>query len=155
DAGQPTEDLRRRVREQGDAIAKESDEAKRREEREQQNRELLAHLKRLRRAESRDDEKTEDVDTAYADVFSSYDLPLDDWSAEEAARALVSRGIAEPAAQALDEWADARRRLKHAEDAERLVEIALKADPDPVRSRLRRAIQIGDRTLLREFSREE
>jgi serine/threonine protein kinase/predicted Zn-dependent protease len=155
DAGQPTGDLRRRVRDQGDAIAKESDEAKRRDEVDAQNRELVAHLKRLRRPESRDQEKTEELDAAYSDAFSAYGLPLENWSAEEAARALQSRCIAEPAAQALDDWADARRRLKHGDDAERLVEIALKADPDPVRSRLRRAIQIGDRSLLREFTRDE
>src|SRR5262245_21052409 len=121
DAGQPTEELRRRVREQGDAIATESAEAKRRQDETTQNRELLAQLKRLRAPEIDAAERAEEIDAAYVDAFSAYGLPLDDWSAEEAARALLSRGIAEPAAQALDEWADARRRLRHSEDAERLV----------------------------------
>jgi serine/threonine-protein kinase len=155
DAGAPSDDLRRRLKEQGDVIASESAEARRMADEQAQNRELLDHLKKLRAPAFGGREQAEEVDAAYTDAFSAYGLPLDDWSSEQAARTLVARGIGEAAALALDDWADARRRLKRHDDAERLVEIALKADPDPVRSRLRRAIQIGDRSLLREFTRDE
>jgi serine/threonine-protein kinase len=165
DAGEATDAQRQRVKEQLAGVAKESAEAERQAEQERQNRELLAHLVGLRAPEAGGAgsmatattvrESAQELDDSYTDAFSAYGLELDALGASDAAQQLVQRGIGEPAAAALDDWAHARSLLGKGDDAEHLVQIALAADPDVTRSRLRRAILIGDRSLLREFTRDE
>src|SRR5262249_49360428 len=72
----------------------------------------------------------------------------------DAAKRLRELGSVETIAAALDDWTYARKRLHRNEDAEHLSDIACAADPDDARTRLRKAILIGDRQLLREVARD-
>jgi serine/threonine-protein kinase len=154
EAGQPTEELRRRVREQSAGIAQESAESSRRADLERQNQELLAHARRLSMPGVGPAELAS-IDEALFDAFSAFGLELDALPIDEAAAALVDRGIGVPAAAILDRWAFVRRWLERDEDADHLLRVAEAADPDPTRRKLRAAIRIGDRALLKEFQRRE
>jgi serine/threonine-protein kinase len=153
DAGHPTPQLREKVQEQAALVARETDEASRRADVEKQNRELLAALRALRSPEVAGG-NWEEVETGYLDTFAAYGLDLDRLPVADAAKKLQERGIAEAAAAALDEWSYARKQLGRAEDSEHLSDVACAADPDPTRTRLRKAILIGDRKLLREFAND-
>jgi serine/threonine-protein kinase len=154
EAGQPSDELRRRVQEQAALVARESEAAGRQADLERQNGELLAHLSQLR-TPGIDDPDFHQVDESFVDAFSAYGLELDDLEVEEAVRRLEQRGIAVPIADALDHWAEARLLIGKEEDADHLRKIAEKADPDPTRRRLRAAIRSGDYALLKEFSRND
>jgi len=153
DAGHPTPQLREKVQEQAALVARETDEASRRADVEKQNRELLAALRALRSPEVAGG-NWEEVETSFLDTFTAYGLDLDRLPVADAAKELQERGIAEPVAAALDEWSFARKQLGRAEDAEHLSDVACAADPDPTRTRLRKAMLIGDRKLLREFAND-
>ncbi len=154
EAGQPTEELRQRVSEQTALVARESAEAGRQAELEQQNGELLAHLFQLS-TPGVGPLELEPIDESYTDAFSAFGLELDDLAVDEAVRRLEERGIAVSIATALDDWADVRVDLDKVEDADHLRRIAEKADPDPTRRRLRAAIRSGDYGLLKEFSKND
>ncbi|MBL8754880.1 MAG: protein kinase, partial [Planctomycetes bacterium] len=78
------------------------------------------------------------VDRAFAGVFAAHGLVPD--GDEAATAAVVARGLGEPLAQSLVEWAAVRRHKGDPDGVARLLRLALRVDPDPDRVALRSAV---------------
>jgi len=155
DAGEPSASLEQRTREIGERIRSGADAAARRAELETSNHALAARLQELRvpEGEGVDAPDWSQVDGAFSAAFREHGLDVDAGSAEDAARELRERGLGVDLALSLDQWAAVRRRAGMAEQADRLTQIALAADPDDARGRLRSALAHGDREELVRLSR--
>jgi tetratricopeptide (TPR) repeat protein len=152
EAGESSEDLEARTRTLAERIRSGADAARARADVESSNRELLARISALRAPEV-EGTGTIDwarVDSEYAAAFAAHGFTVDDRPATDAARAIRDRGIGVEIAAGLDEWAVARARSGQAKGADQLVQVAVSADPDETRSRLRLALLRGDaQSLLR------
>ena len=105
--------------------------------------EMVARLERIRLEQSgqSDDGKIDwsGADRAYQAAFDGYGLDLAALDAAQASRMIRSGAITIDICVAIDNWADVRRRLPEVDEQSwrRLVTVAIAADPDPLRSRLR------------------
>jgi len=89
-----------------------------------------------------------DASQAYARTFESHGLVLDDGDPMAVADELTARGLGSELALVLDHWADLRRRAQHDRGAQRLLELAHRIDPDPLRADLREAVVDGRLDVL-------
>jgi serine/threonine protein kinase/Tfp pilus assembly protein PilF len=155
DAGEPSAGLVERTRELSARVREGLDGARRRVDLADSNQRLLARLEELRAPETDGPDATDwpRVEAAYASAFREHGLDVDAQPVEDVARELRERGLGVASALALDEWALARRRTQRPEEAERLTRIALAADPDPVRARVRSVLAAGDAAGLLETAR--
>ncbi|MEE8468548.1 MAG: serine/threonine-protein kinase, partial [Planctomycetota bacterium] len=76
----------------------------------------------------------------YSSVFAAHGIPVDSMSDSEIVRAVEGTGLAENIAPALDDWARLLNRMGRANDAHKLLKVAVLVDPDELRNRLRWAI---------------
>jgi tetratricopeptide (TPR) repeat protein len=98
----------------------------------------------------------DDVAGRYAAAFRDYGVDVEALPAEEAAAWLRERpAVAVPLAQALDDWANHRRRAKDEDQARRLWALAAAVDPDPWRANLRQALAAKNVEALRTLARSE
>ena len=150
EAGEPSTDLEKRTRELAGRIRSGADAARERAALEGSNRALLARLSALRAPEVEGFDATNwsRVDSEYAAAFRENGLEVDGRPSEEVARELRRRGIGVEVAAGLDEWAVARARSGNAKAADELVRVALSADPDETRARVRTALMQGDAASL-------
>ncbi len=155
DAGEPSAGLDERTRDLAARIRSGADAARRQSDQARSNGELLASLQELRAPEGQGANATDwsRVDANYSAVFREHGLEVDARSIEEIAGEIRARGLGVEVALALDEWAAARRRLGRTEPAERLIRVALAADPDETRERLRAALARDDRSEITGFAR--
>jgi serine/threonine-protein kinase len=89
----------------------------------------------------------------YRRLFSERGIDVDALDDEEAAQRVRDTGIAVELAAALDLWADCSRRL-HGDDSglwRRLLKLARRADPDPMREQIRDAVARDDLSELRRI----
>jgi tetratricopeptide (TPR) repeat protein len=96
----------------------------------------------------------EGTDQAYGEAFRQNGVDVDALSETEAAAKLGSRRrIVIPLAVALDNWADSRRNTAKRGDTswKRLVAVARRVDPDPLRNQLR---ELWGRKVTAEIQRE-
>jgi tetratricopeptide (TPR) repeat protein len=94
------------------------------------------------------------VDAGYASAFHDHGIEIDGRSVEDAGRAIRERGVGVEVAAGLDGWAAARARTADPQDAERIVRIAMAADPDETRTRIRTAVLEKDTDGLVACSKE-
>ncbi len=153
ETGEPTSELRRRVKSHASLVATESAAADRQAALERQHHELLALLSELTTPGVGPPDLTS-VDEAIHDAFSAHGLEIDDLSVDEAVAALDERAIGVAVAEMLDRWAVLRTALGKGDDADHLMQIAERADADPTRRRLRAAIRSGDHGLLKSVALE-
>ena len=85
----------------------------------------------------------EGLDAAYEAAFNDYELDVDSLDLLVAAAQIRSRPIHQQLVAALEDWAYVRARLKRDGVAQRLA-VARAADPDPLRDRLRDALEGRD-----------
>jgi serine/threonine protein kinase/Flp pilus assembly protein TadD len=112
---------------------------------------------RLRRSQGIDYQSdNETADREYAATFREHGIDVEKLSTAQAAVAIRSRaGVTVALAGALDDWAYVRRcRADKAGDAA-LTEVALAADPDPFRRRLREAVIRGEWNALEQLAAAE
>jgi len=83
----------------------------------------------------------------HATAFEAYGVPLDRRSEQDAIAALKGSAIAVELAAALNDWA-----LRRGRGGEKLARIALAIDPDPWRTRLRKAMGEGDRAAVKALT---
>jgi serine/threonine-protein kinase len=95
----------------------------------------------------------QNVDPAYATAFREYGIDILHLPSTESAAQIRRAVISTELATALDDWAIARRRTSATEpDWQGLVTIAMEADPEPTRQRLRSAVIQGDNAALKELA---
>ena len=86
-----------------------------------------------------------DTETAYSAAFREYGIDVKALTAAEAGARIAARRPAAELVSVLDEWIFARRDVEGDLDgAQRLVEVASAADPDPWRTRVREALATQD-----------
>ncbi|MFN0207659.1 MAG: protein kinase domain-containing protein [Planctomycetota bacterium] len=88
------------------------------------------------------------VDARFTAAFQQFDLAPDVGSIEEAHRRFAATGIEVEIAGVLDEWANYRRLANNPTGTARLVELAERLDPDPVRNEIRDALRDKDITKI-------
>jgi serine/threonine-protein kinase len=99
-------------------------------------------------------------DSDYAQAFREFGIDVESLAPADAAARIGRRGIALELAVALDAWAEARRYAEFGRgDAtsrtwRKLLAVALLADPDPWRVRVREALLKRDREVLENVARE-
>ncbi len=142
DAGESSEDLDERTKDLAERIRSGAAAARSRSDLEASNRNLLAKLSQLRVPEVQipDPATWARVDEGYASAFREHGIEIDGLSVEDAGRAIRERGIGVEVAAGLDGWSAARARTGNPTDAERIVRIAVAADPDETRTRIRTAL---------------
>jgi tetratricopeptide (TPR) repeat protein len=93
-------------------------------------------------------------DAAYAQAFRDYGLDVEA-AGPGAGEWLRARSIAVQLAAALDDWAMARRLKKGEADGtwKVLLAVARAADPDPLRTQVRQALESGDKARLNEAAK--
>jgi serine/threonine-protein kinase len=143
ETGASTAALRAHVENVATVIASEAVAFRQREKLDRENREFLARLQDMREPEG-----DEIYPTDWAQVAADYEFAFRDFglapltlSADQAARVIRERGIEVGLSAALDEWADACRRASRHENAEHLLNVALAADTDESRTRLRSTLR--------------
>ena len=156
DAGESSEDLDERTKDLAERIRSGAEAARSRSDLEASNRDLLAKLSLLRLPEIQipDPATWMRVDAGYASAFRDHGIEIDGRSVEDAGRAIRERSIGVEVAAGLDGWAVARARTGNPEDAGRIVRIAVAADPDEIRTRIRTALQEKDTDRLVACSKE-
>jgi serine/threonine-protein kinase len=157
DAGEPTPELVSRTHDLVARIHSQAESARRRTLLETSNRELLAKLQEFHAPAGESDYPTDwsRTDAGFARAFREHGLDVDALPTAGAAAAIRARGIDAEIAAGLDEWAAARRKSGRKDAADRLAELAVLADPDVTRARLRTALARGDKSELVEFARTE
>src|SRR5262249_41541726 len=89
------------------------------------------------------------ADPAYARAFHDYGIDAPVLTPAEAAERIRARAIPEELVAALDDWAGIRG-ATDGPGGQRLRAAARAADPDPERTRLREALESGERQALEE-----
>jgi tetratricopeptide (TPR) repeat protein len=94
-------------------------------------------------------------DRLMAETFQRAGLDVEALSAEEAAESIRASSVAAEVAGALDYWALIRRKIRGSADPSwrHLLRVALEADPDAWRDRVRDALGRWDKQALRELAR--
>jgi serine/threonine protein kinase/tetratricopeptide (TPR) repeat protein len=112
---------------------------------------------RLRRSQNLDYESdNEAADREYAMAFWEYGIDVEKLSPTQAAEAIRSRaGVMVALAGALDDWAYVRRCRGNMPGDAALTEVALAADPDPFRRRLREAVMRREWKALEQLAATE
>jgi tetratricopeptide (TPR) repeat protein len=95
------------------------------------------------------------ADRRYGEEFRAAGIDVDLLTAEEAAARVRVTTVAVALAAALDSWAVDRRAWKKEGAWEHLLQVARRADPDPVRCRLRDALAAGDKQALLDLAKAE
>jgi tetratricopeptide (TPR) repeat protein len=95
-----------------------------------------------------------ELSAGFARAFQDYGIDIEALEPAEAAARIQAQAIRVELARALDEWAWMRHRFDKGQDPSwiRLLEIASRADPDPLRNRLRDALRRSDRPALEELA---
>jgi tetratricopeptide (TPR) repeat protein len=118
-------------------------------------------LARLDRARSRgvrarpEDSDARGADEAYRTTFDWYGLAPDSVEAGELAALIRTSAIREALIIGLDDWARARSTLEQKPAADRLWEVAARADDDPWRSQVRRARREGNADAARRLAEQD
>ena len=103
-----------------------------------------------------DDRGAASLDMAYESAFLELGFSLDDGDPETLAANLGESPFAETLIIALDEWIEQRRRIATDKGSwHRLVDVAIRADADAWRGRLRRAARDDDRERLAALAQSE
>ncbi len=85
------------------------------------------------------------AERSYSDTFREAGLDVDNSSAADMASCITARDlISAPIIAALDDWMSFRGKVQNTAGRNRLIEIALAADPDPWRQRFRTALLRDD-----------
>jgi serine/threonine-protein kinase len=157
DAGDPTPELASRTRDLVSRIHSQAESTRRQTLLESSNRELLAKLQEFHAPAGETNYPTDwsRTDAEFAQAFRDHGLDVDALPLSSAAEAIRAHGIDAEIAAGLDEWAAARRNCGRKEGADRLAELAVRADPDVTRARLRAALARGDANELVQFARTE
>jgi tetratricopeptide (TPR) repeat protein len=118
--------------------------------------EMVGQLEQIRLEQSQVVDNRFDIagaDTAYAQVFRDYGVDVEELGLEAAAW-IRTRSITVELAAALDDWARARRTGKGKADGswKQLLAIARAADPEPRRTQVRQALEMGDKGRLEELA---
>ena len=93
-------------------------------------------------------------DADYAAVFRDYGIDVDVLSRDEAAALIRASSITDKLVNALDLWAVSRKYMTSSPDArQRLIDLAVAVDPDPVRRKIRDALLTGDLAGLQTIAR--
>jgi serine/threonine-protein kinase len=152
-AGPEDEALRARVAELALGIEQEAQQVATALAREEADAKMLERLDEIRELEG-DAFDWARADEAYAAAFREYGIDLENVVRTEAAERLRATTIAVRLAAALDDWAFVRTKARPNQSGagSRLREIALAADPDPWRTKLRDAAHKQDLTTLRELA---
>jgi tetratricopeptide (TPR) repeat protein len=116
----------------------------------------LAMIERVERIRLEDflvnerDSDAPDTDAAYAQAFRAYGLDVEGSGPAEAGEWIRRRSIRVELAAALDDWALVRRKDRGRDDPSwrPLQALARAADPDPLRSQVRQALESGDGAQL-------
>lgn len=152
-AGEADAEVRKRVATVLADLEAEAEEARERANRAQADRTILDELERIRTglgsyAVGRNS------DSAYASAFRAEGIDVDALSSEEAAREIRNRGISTQLTGYLDPWARIRleSESEKTQDWEKLIEIALLADKDPWRTKMRVALRTLDRNVLHDLA---
>jgi len=129
------------------AFTVERKQAHEKAERAQADRRMLAELKRIR------DAGLSDAD--YAKAFLDYGIDVDALTAEEAATSLRASSICEKLTSYLDPWARKRRNARNDKSLHwaKLIDIALLADEDTWRTKMREAVRGRDEAALVDLAR--
>jgi tetratricopeptide (TPR) repeat protein len=100
---------------------------------------------------------TSGADSEYARAFRKYDIDIKRLGPDEVVERVRASAIRVELAVALDNWAGARKAAdkRLGSDWKGLLALARRADPDPLRNRLRRALERKDTKALAELAREE
>jgi tetratricopeptide (TPR) repeat protein len=95
-----------------------------------------------------------ELSAGFAQAFRDYGIDVEALDPAEAAARIQDRAIRIELARALDEWASMRRRFDRGQDPTwaKLLEIARRADPNPLRNRLRDALLRSDRPALEKLA---
>jgi len=98
---------------------------------------------------------TEQLDATYAQAFLEYGIDPADEDLPATMETLRTSGIALDAALAFDDWASIRRRIHQGNtyEVESITALAFDLDPDPLRTRMRRALLLDDREALLGLAR--
>jgi tetratricopeptide (TPR) repeat protein len=119
---------------------------------------MVERLEEIRLQQSQVKDQKYDVagaDAAYAQAFRDFGLDVEALGPDAAGEAIWSRSIRVELAAALDNWAMARRegRGKTEGSWKQLLAIARTADSDPLRTRVRLALESGDKAELEEVAK--
>jgi tetratricopeptide (TPR) repeat protein len=127
---------------------------------EETNRRLVASLDEIRQRQSEIHVDAFDLtraDQEYAQAFKDAGIDVETLEPAEAAEQIRARAIRSELVAALDDWSLLRRvtRKGDPEASRRLLEIARRADPDPWRDPLRRALARSDRQALKKLAAQK
>jgi tetratricopeptide (TPR) repeat protein len=95
-----------------------------------------------------------ELSAGFARAFQDYGIDIEALEPAEAAARIQDRAIRNELGRALDEWAWMRHRFHKGQDPTwtKLLEIARRADPDPLHNRLRDALRRSDRPALEQLA---
>jgi serine/threonine protein kinase/Tfp pilus assembly protein PilF len=101
---------------------------------------------RAQREDTNDPKRFILADQDYARTFRAFGIDVDVLPSDTAGERIRQRSVAVELAAALDDWSSMVQRKEPADEAraKRLLALARAADPDPLRGRLRRALESGD-----------
>ncbi len=147
------EQIRIRIADLKSSIATEFDRARCAAEQARKGRQLIEALQKVR-AERGNAGWLAGV-PSYDPVLKEHEIDAAVLSVEAASLAIQATGVSSSVAQALDDWAHARRWVQPVRSAEwrKLLEIARSVDPDPLRNKVRQALIDDDLKALGEMSR--
>lgn len=92
------------------------------------------------------------VDAHFARTFQRFDLDPDVGEIPAVIERLAATGIPMEFAGVLDEWANYRKRAHNLAGSSRLVQLARQLDPDPVRNKIRDALETKDIATMLSFA---
>jgi serine/threonine-protein kinase len=117
-------------------------DADRQEQRARDTRQLLAELHDVWKPGAYN--TPEGLASSYERAFAAHEIDLDGGELEDAAQVLTDRGLGSDIALTLDTWTEARRNADDEDGAVRLLDLAHRVDPDPLRAHLREALANRD-----------
>ena len=130
-------------------VQRDAEEARRRDDLERSNQRLVAALDEVQFPRGNQELAFPPArERAYARLFREHGLDLDAGTVDVAAASLGERGLGVQIALVLDDWMAARAILGDEAGAARLLELAHRIDPDPLRADLREAVAARDTSEL-------
>jgi tetratricopeptide (TPR) repeat protein len=118
---------------------------------------MVERLENIRLEQSEIEDNHFDIagaDAGYAQAFRDYGVDVEKLGLETATW-IRTRSISVELAVGLDNWAMARRRGRGKEDGswKQFLDIALLADPDPLRTQVRQALETQNKTAVEELAK--
>jgi serine/threonine-protein kinase len=157
-AGDADPALRQRTRGLLDDIEQAADAARERAARDEKDRRLIAQMMDIRSGAgdqmSGPNQDFAATDARYARALRDYGVDVDALAPEQVKDWLerLGKGVRVELAACLDDWAHARRLTDKAAGATHLTDVARLLDPDPLRNRVRTAIDRKDLPALQEIA---